>query len=177
MTSSPTARMDRKVGRVRRPTSSAGSVDAPAGKQASRWSRVCVLAMIAIWRRSLCQRFRLAPPAHGSNDMPSKPRRCSRPIATRRSGAARRCDRDRIPTPCRSVPASTGASSAYRGRHLRCHARRPMQSIVRPAATIRYFASGMSCGGVVALTRDGVGYEVRVNWLTGGVEVVPINLL
>jgi general secretion pathway protein H len=41
--------------------------------------------------------------------------------------------------------------------------------------TIRYFASGMSCGGVIALTRKGVGYEVRVNWLTGGVEVVPIN--
>jgi general secretion pathway protein H len=46
----------------------------------------------------------------------------------------------------------------------------------RPAGpTIRYFASGMSCGGVIALTRHGVGYEVRVNWLTGGVDVVPIN--
>ena len=42
-------------------------------------------------------------------------------------------------------------------------------------ATIRFFASGMSCGGVIALTRLGVGYEVRVNWLTGGVEVVPVN--
>ena len=41
--------------------------------------------------------------------------------------------------------------------------------------TIRYFASGMSCGGVIALTRNGVGYQVRVSWLTGGVEVVPIN--
>ena len=39
--------------------------------------------------------------------------------------------------------------------------------------TIRFFASGMSCGGAIALTRLGVGYEVRVNWLTGGVEVVP----
>jgi general secretion pathway protein H len=44
----------------------------------------------------------------------------------------------------------------------------------RPAgATIRFFASGMSCGGAIALTRLGVGYEIRVNWLTGGVEVVP----
>jgi general secretion pathway protein H len=33
----------------------------------------------------------------------------------------------------------------------------------------------MSCGGVVKLTRLGAGYEVRVNWLTGGVEVVAIN--
>jgi general secretion pathway protein H len=40
-------------------------------------------------------------------------------------------------------------------------------------STIRFFASGMSCGGVIALTRSGVGYEVRVNWLTGGIEIVP----
>ena len=44
-------------------------------------------------------------------------------------------------------------------------------------ATIRFFASGMSCGGAIALTRLGVGYQVRVNWLTGGVEVVPIDQL
>ena len=41
--------------------------------------------------------------------------------------------------------------------------------------TIRFFASGMSCGGAIALTRLGVGYEIRVNWLTGGVEVVPYD--
>jgi general secretion pathway protein H len=42
-------------------------------------------------------------------------------------------------------------------------------------STIRFFASGMSCGGVISLTRSGVGYQVRVNWLTGGVEIVPFN--
>ena len=31
----------------------------------------------------------------------------------------------------------------------------------------------MSCGGAIALTRLGIGYEIRINWLTGGVEVVP----
>jgi general secretion pathway protein H len=41
--------------------------------------------------------------------------------------------------------------------------------------TIRFFSSGMSCGGVIALTRAGMGYEIRVNWLTGGVEVVSQN--
>ena len=46
----------------------------------------------------------------------------------------------------------------------------------RPAGSIiQHFASGMSCGGVIALTRPGAGYQVRVNWLTGGVEVVPVN--
>jgi general secretion pathway protein H len=38
--------------------------------------------------------------------------------------------------------------------------------------TIDFFPSGTSCGGVIALTRAGAGYEVRVNWLTGGVDVV-----
>jgi general secretion pathway protein H len=42
-------------------------------------------------------------------------------------------------------------------------------------STIRFFSSGMSCGGVISLTRLGVGYEVRVNWLTGGVEIVPLK--
>ena len=44
-------------------------------------------------------------------------------------------------------------------------------------ATIRFLASGVSCGCAIALTRLGVGYQVRVNWLTGTVEVVPINAL
>jgi general secretion pathway protein H len=42
-------------------------------------------------------------------------------------------------------------------------------------STIRFFASGMSCGGAVALAREQVGYEVRVNWLTGRIEIVSRN--
>ncbi len=43
----------------------------------------------------------------------------------------------------------------------------------RPSGgTIRFFPTGTSCGGVIALRRPGTGYQVRVNWLTGGVEVV-----
>jgi general secretion pathway protein H len=44
-------------------------------------------------------------------------------------------------------------------------------------ATIRFFASGMSCGGIIALSRLGMGYQIRVNWLTGGVEVAPLDTL
>ena len=39
--------------------------------------------------------------------------------------------------------------------------------------SIDFFPSGMSCGGTIALARPGMGFEVRVNWLTGGVEIVP----
>jgi general secretion pathway protein H len=39
-------------------------------------------------------------------------------------------------------------------------------------STISFFANGMSCGGAIALTRLDTGYEVRVNWLTGRIEIV-----
>jgi general secretion pathway protein H len=41
---------------------------------------------------------------------------------------------------------------------------------------ISFFRSGMSCGGTIALTRLGSGFQVRVNWLTGGIEIVPIKV-
>ncbi|MBR0798248.1 prepilin-type N-terminal cleavage/methylation domain-containing protein [Bradyrhizobium jicamae] len=47
----------------------------------------------------------------------------------------------------------------------------------RAGHSIDFFPSGMSCGGSIALQRPGVGYEVRVNWLTGGVEIVPQKAL
>ena len=43
----------------------------------------------------------------------------------------------------------------------------------RVGATIDFFPSGASCGGVVAIARRVSGIRIRVNWLTGGVEVVP----
>jgi general secretion pathway protein H len=43
--------------------------------------------------------------------------------------------------------------------------------------TISFFPSGMSCGGTIALTRPGAGFQIRVNWLTGGVDVVPVEAL
>ena len=34
---------------------------------------------------------------------------------------------------------------------------------------------GVSCGGAITLTRVGFGYQIRVNWLTGGVEIVAFD--
>lgn len=49
----------------------------------------------------------------------------------------------------------------------------PQRCNGRPAlSTITFLASGMSCGGTIRLTRFGSGFDVRVNWLTGGVEIV-----
>jgi general secretion pathway protein H len=43
--------------------------------------------------------------------------------------------------------------------------------------SIEFFPSGMSCGGAIALQRPGMWLEIRVNWLTGGVEIVPKKTL
>jgi general secretion pathway protein H len=42
-------------------------------------------------------------------------------------------------------------------------------------STIRFFPNGMSCGGAVTLARADIGYEVRINWLTGTVEIASRN--
>ena len=39
--------------------------------------------------------------------------------------------------------------------------------------SIRFFPSGLSCGGSLILSRLGFSLQIRVNWLTGGVEIVP----
>jgi general secretion pathway protein H len=52
----------------------------------------------------------------------------------------------------------------------------PQRCNGKPAfSAISFFATGMSCGGAIRLTRFGSGFEVRVNWLTGGIDIVPQN--
>jgi general secretion pathway protein H len=54
----------------------------------------------------------------------------------------------------------------------------PQSCNERPArSTISFFAAGTSCGGTIVLSRLGSAYEVRVNWLTGGIDVVARNAL
>ena len=43
-------------------------------------------------------------------------------------------------------------------------------------STIDFFPGGESCGGTIAISRNGVGYQIRVNWLTGGVEIVAVKV-
>jgi len=43
-------------------------------------------------------------------------------------------------------------------------------------STISFFPDGMSCGGTIALTRLDMRYEVRINWLTGKIEIVSRNV-
>jgi general secretion pathway protein H len=43
----------------------------------------------------------------------------------------------------------------------------------RAGTTIDFFPGGGSCGGTIAIARNGTRLQIRVNWLTGGVEIVP----
>ena len=36
---------------------------------------------------------------------------------------------------------------------------------------IEFFPDGLSCGGVIRLVKSGQRYEIKVNWLTGAVDV------
>jgi general secretion pathway protein H len=40
-------------------------------------------------------------------------------------------------------------------------------------AVVRFHPDGASSGAVLKLSREGAQYEVRVNWYTGGVAVLP----
>jgi general secretion pathway protein H len=94
---------------------------------------------------------------------------------------------DRTAAMRRRVPIATQVDASERylrsgstGRVLRVpddvtfSATLPIRCNDRQAfSTISFFATGMSCGGTIVLSRLGAVYEIRVNWLTGGIEIVP----
>jgi general secretion pathway protein H len=79
-----------------------------------------------------------------------------------------------VDTGSRSIRSGATADTIRIPDDVRFDALLP-QTCNRHAAlsTISFFASGMSCGGAIALTRLDAGYEIRVNWLTGRIEIVP----
>lgn len=133
---------------------------------------VCVLAIIALLAAILLPRIPVGT---------SRPRLEAYAIETAslltadRSAAMRRhvqVSTD-VDAPTRSV------RSAATGRMVRVPSDVAFDAVLpklcnsRPAfSTIGFLPSGMSCGGTIVLTRLGASYEIRVNWLTGGVEVV-----
>jgi general secretion pathway protein H len=169
--------MDRKVAQERQPTSRTGYAERGGEDGFTLIEIVCVVAIIAILAAIV---------------LPSIPRGTSRArLESFAIDAAGLLKGDRNAAVRRRVPVATEIDAMMRsmrsgatGRVLTVpddvtfDAALVTRCNQRPAgSTIRFFASGMSCGGVIALTRLGVGYQIRVNWLTGGVEVVPLNLL
>jgi general secretion pathway protein H len=74
----------------------------------------------------------------------------------------------------RSVRSGASRETVRLPEDVRFEALLPENCNNRPVvASISFFASGMSCGGVIALTHVDTSYEIRINWLTGRIEVVP----
>jgi general secretion pathway protein H len=171
-------RMVKKVEAERHPISSAGRGDTGAGEDGfTLLEIVCIVAILAILAAILLPAF---PRGTSRARLESYAIEAAALLKADRNAALRR----RAPITTQIDAAARTIKSGATGRTVRFPddvgfdavlAARCNQRVAGP--TIRFFASGMSCGGVIALTRLGTGYEIRVNWLTGGVEVAPVNRL
>lgn len=133
---------------------------------------VCVLAIVAM----------LASVA-----LPYLPRQTSRPrlqayaleavtllksdrASSMRSGA--RID-TQIDVSRRMIRSGSGASALKLPDDVAFQALLPRSCQHRPVlATISFFPDGLSCGGAITLSRADLSLEIRINWLTGRIDIV-----
>jgi len=120
--------------------------------------------------------------------LPAIPRQTSRPRleayaietaallkADRNAAIRRRLEvTTQVDAPSRSLRSGASGQTVHVPEDVRFETLLPRNCDNRPVvASISFFASGMSCGGVIVLAKFDAGYEIRVNWLTGRIEVVP----
>lgn len=133
---------------------------------------VCVIALIAMIAAVL---------------LPSIPRQTSRSrlqayaletaslLKADRNAAVRRLGSvvTLVDAPSRVIRSGASAAVLRIPDDVRFDAILPQSCRRRPAlSTIDFFADGTSCGGAIALSRLDTVYEVRVNWLTGRIDIV-----
>jgi general secretion pathway protein H len=81
-----------------------------------------------------------------------------------------------VDVPSRAIRSGATAQTLRIAEDVRFEVLLPQTCRQRAAlSTISFFADGMSCGGAIALTRLDSSYEIRVNWLTGRIEIVSRN--
>jgi len=138
---------------------------------------VCVLAMIALLAAILLPQFPIGT---------SRPRleayamKTASILAADRSAAIRRHIEVStvVDAPARSIQSGSSGYLLRMPRDVIVDAMLPNSCNRHPViSTVNFLPSGMSCGGTIVLTRRGTGYEVRVNWLTGFVDVLSYGAL
>lgn len=82
-----------------------------------------------------------------------------------------------VDAPSRAIRSGASAASIRIPDDVQFDTVLPQTCRHRPAlSTISFFADGMSCGGAIALTRLDTAYEIRVNWLTGRIDIVTRSI-
>jgi general secretion pathway protein H len=134
---------------------------------------VCVLAIIALLLATA---------------LPAFPRKTSRPMLEAfalRTAALLKADRSAairrgVTVATELNPMARVIRSGASGRLLQLPADVGFRAILADQCgastagmTVRFLPSGMSCGGTIYLPRPGLTLEIRITWLTGGVEIVP----
>ena len=85
---------------------------------------------------------------------------------------------DLVDAPSRAIRSGVTSETIRIPDDVRFDASLPQTCRQRAAlSTISFFADGMSCGGSIALSRLDMAYEIRVNWLTGRIEIVSRSTL
>jgi general secretion pathway protein H len=99
--------------------------------------------------------------------------------ADRNTAIRRRADVSTlVDAPSRAIRSGATAQIVRIPDDVRFDALLPQTCRQRAAlSTISFFADGMSCGGSIALSRLDTAYEIRVNWLTGRIEIVSRSTL
>ena len=99
--------------------------------------------------------------------------------ADRNAAIRRRADVSTlVDAPSRAIRSGFTAQTIRIPDDVRFDALLPQTCRQRAAlSTISFFADGMSCGASIALTRLDMAYEIRVNWLTGRIEIVSRSTL
>ncbi len=133
---------------------------------------VCVLAIVALLAALILPAF---PPATSRPRLEAYALEVAALLTADRNAAIRR--RTEVATSldsnARAIRSGAGAGRIQLPRDVAFNALLAKTcNGHRAGATIDFFPTGMSCGGTVDLRRGPVGFQVRVNWLTGGAEVV-----
>ena len=100
-------------------------------------------------------------------------------MADRNAAIRRRADvTTLVDAPSRAIRSGVTAQTIRIPDDVRFDALLPQICRQRAAlSTISFLADGMSCGGTIALARLDMAYEIRANWLTGRIEIVPRSTL